>query len=267
MKIKSPYYYGAATKLKPVMADSSSSRKAMQIRSFHCSQLEEMVPPQSTIRLDQIKKLPTAFVLSCHHQGKKAEENIQDFSSPFWKEEKMAHPSFLSGSPPLPSSFYSTFMYRAHLCVPPSLLCALSICSSSSFFKESYKKLFWYLILWAIIHGVWKPFKKSPFLVFLNPDTLFGSKLKSFIEFKKAQPKICQKGVTWHKCYLCWWELCQDFKCSSWSKPSSYSFSFFSDFSFSSQCKIHNFCTICKRGPKFKEQTDAGLHQFTFQRL
>ena len=164
----------------------------------------------------------------------------------------MAHPSFLSGSPPLPSSFYSTFMYRAHLCVPPSLLCALSICSSSSFFKESYKKLFWYLILWAIIHGVWKPFKKSPFLVFLNPDTLFGSKLKSFIEFKKAQPKICQKGVTWHKCYLCWWELCQDFKCSSWSKPSSYSFSFFSDFSFSS-CKIHNFCTICMRGPKFKE--------------
>ena len=129
-------------------------------------------------------------------------------------------------------AFYSTFMYRAHLCVPPSLLCALSICSSSSFFKESYKKLFWYLILWAIIHGVWKPFKKSPFLVFLNPDTLFGSKLKSFIEFKKAQPKICQKGVTWHKCYLCWWELCQDFKCSSWSKPSSYSFSFFSDFSF-----------------------------------
>ena len=103
-----------------------------------------------------------------------------------------------------------------------------------AFFKESYKKLFWYLILWAIIHGVWKPFKKSPFLVFLNPDTLFGSKLKSFIEFKKAQPKICQKGVTWHKCYLCWWELCQDFKCSSWSKPSSYSFSFFSDFSFSS---------------------------------
>ena len=153
MKIKSPYYYGAATKLKPVMADSSSSRKAMQIRSFHCSQLEEMVPPQSTIRLDQIKKLPTAFVLSCHHQGKKAEENIQDFSSPFWKEEKMAHPSFLSGSPP--STFFFLLFIQL-LCIElvflslPLLFVLSQYASHQAFLKKATKKLFSYLILWSI---------------------------------------------------------------------------------------------------------------------
>ena len=177
---------------------------------------------------------------------KKAEENIQDFSSLFWKEEKNGAPiisQWESSLYLLLFAFYSTFMYRARLLVPPFALCALSICFSSSFFKESYKKVVFV-----------SDFVVNNSNVLLNA-TLFGSKLKSFIE-----PKICQKGATWHKCYLCWWELCQDFKCSSWSKPSSYSFSFFSDFSFHFRANGANtFWQNLHAGPQNTNDKDAGL--------
>ena len=141
-------------KLKPVMADSSSRRKAMQIRSFHCSQLEEMVPPQSTIRLDQIKKLPTAFVLSCHHQEKKKQKKIYKiFLLYSGKKKKMAHPSFLSGSPP--STFFFLLFIQL-LCIElvflslPLLFVLSQYASHQAFLKKATKKLFSYLILWSI---------------------------------------------------------------------------------------------------------------------